>query len=173
MGTSEKASTRLGNDSTQGLWGGTFLEQGICAYHGRYEPASAMRTMGSIPADSAQEGGNDPQTVWPTWLRLPTKHVPGVVPGVAIFKAIAQAPRYTQYRWLKTHKKHKHYVAVPLPKQPPQEWPENQSPGGASVSVLKGETIAFFRGVPPRAVLGSQAPLPWFSSFPRRHARTG
>ena len=98
---------------------------------------------GHIPgADSAQEGGNDPQTVWPTWLRLPTKHVPGVVPGVAIFKAIAQAPRYTQYRWLKTHKKHKHHAAVPLPKQPPQEWPENQSPGGASVSVLKGETIA-------------------------------
>ena len=103
MGALKMASTRLGNDSTQGLWGATFLEQGICVCHGRHEPVSAMRIMVSIPADSAQEGDNDPQTVWPTWLRLPTTHVPGVVPGVAISGAMAQAPYYshTQYRWLK------------------------------------------------------------------------
>ena len=110
--------------------GGTFLEQGICAYHGRYEPASAMRTMGSIPADSAQEGGNDPQTVWPTWLRLPTKHVPGVVPSVALFKAIAQAPRYTQYKWLKTHKKHKHHAAVPPRNRRLRSGPITKAPVG-------------------------------------------
>ena len=83
MGAREKASTRLGNDSTQGLWGHI------------------------LGADSAQEGGNDPQTVWPTWLRLPTTHVPGVVPGVAMSEGVAQAAHYldTQYTWFQNYKK--------------------------------------------------------------------